>query len=172
MISSVFADGRMVIGSLTVRCALGREGICDARAKREGDGRTPAGVWPVRSLLWRPDRGPVPASRVPVRPIDPEDGWCDDPGDAAYNRPVRLPHRAGAERLWRQDDLYDLVVVLGHNDNPVVPGAGSAIFMHVAAPGYSPTEGCMALARDDLAAFVCGLAPGDSVHVLQSAATA
>ena len=170
MMSSVFADGRLTVGPLTVRCALGREGVCDGGAKREGDGRTPAGVWPIRRLLWRPDRGPAPASRVPAQPIGPEDGWCDDPRDAAYNRPVSLPYPTSAEPLWREDRLYDLIVVLGHNDDPVVPGAGSAIFMHVARPDYSPTDGCIALARVDLDALVSRLAPGDCVQVLRRGA--
>jgi L,D-peptidoglycan transpeptidase YkuD (ErfK/YbiS/YcfS/YnhG family) len=81
----------------------------------------------------------------------PDDGWCDDPLHEDYNRPVRLPHPASAERLWREDHLYDLVVVLGYNDAPVVPGAGSAIFMHLASPEFSPTQGCVALAPGDLA---------------------
>ena len=78
------------------------------------------------------------------------DGWCDDPVDRNYNRRVRHPYPASAERLWRSDHLYDLVVVLGYNDRPRVAGRGSAIFMHVAGPGFAPTEGCVALRLPDL----------------------
>jgi L,D-peptidoglycan transpeptidase YkuD (ErfK/YbiS/YcfS/YnhG family) len=85
-----------------------------------------------------------------VRVIKPDDGWCDAVGDRNYNRRVRHPYPASAERLWRQDALYDVIVVLDHNRQPRVQGAGSAIFMHLARPGYRPTEGCVALARRHL----------------------
>jgi L,D-peptidoglycan transpeptidase YkuD (ErfK/YbiS/YcfS/YnhG family) len=136
-------------GSLLVPCALGRGGV---RAdKREGDGATPQGTFPLRRLWYRADRFPEPVRcGLAMRPIGREDGWCDDPAAAEYNRPVILPHPARHERLWRDDALYDLVVELGYNDHPVVPGAGSAIFLHVARPDYGPTEGCVAIARADL----------------------
>ncbi len=73
------------------------------------------------------------------------DGWCDDPRDRNYNRYVRHPYPASAERMWREDNLYDVVVVLSHNDRPRVRGRGSAVFMHVARTGMTPTEGCVAL---------------------------
>ena len=90
------------------------------------------------------------ARRLPARAIRPDDGWCDASADRNYNRPVRHPYSASAERLWRSDGLYDLVVVLAYNERPRVRGRGSAIFMHVARPGYAPTEGCIALARAHL----------------------
>jgi L,D-peptidoglycan transpeptidase YkuD (ErfK/YbiS/YcfS/YnhG family) len=140
--------GRAEWGSRRLRCAVGRGGI--VREKREGDGGTPVGAWPMRELLYRPDRLERPATRLPARPIARDDGWCDAPGDPAYNRPVRLPFPASAETLWRRDRVYDLVVPLGYNDAPVVPGAGSAIFLHLARRGYEPTAGCVALSRADL----------------------
>jgi L,D-peptidoglycan transpeptidase YkuD (ErfK/YbiS/YcfS/YnhG family) len=146
-----------------LRCALGRAGL--ARDKREGDGATPIGAWPMRRLLYRADRAGPPKTGLPSRPIGPEDGWCDDPADPAYNRPVRLPYPGRHERLWRDDQIYDLVVVLGHNDDPVVPGAGSAIFLHLARPDYGPTEGCVALARPDLELILAEAATGDRVVV-------
>ena len=136
-----------------VRCALGRSGV--AADKREGDGATPVGSFPLRRLLYRPDRlPPPPPSALPTSPIGPGDGWCDDPADPRYNLPVALPCAAGHEKLWRDDGLYDVVVVLGHNDDPPKPGRGSAIFLHVARPGWLPTEGCVALALPDLLALV------------------
>jgi L,D-peptidoglycan transpeptidase YkuD (ErfK/YbiS/YcfS/YnhG family) len=157
--------GWMALDGTRVRCALGRSGVCAAADKREGDGHTPSGTWPLRRLLWRADRQARPVTRLPAQAIDPEDGWCDDPGHAEYNRPVCLPHPARAERLWRDDRLYDLVVVLGHNDDPVTPGAGSAIFLHLARPDYAPTEGCVALARPDLLRLLALAAPGDQLEV-------
>jgi L,D-peptidoglycan transpeptidase YkuD (ErfK/YbiS/YcfS/YnhG family) len=165
MIFTVYANGVLDLGDRAVPCALGRAGVIAAGAKREGDGRSPAGVWPLRRLLYRPDRAPIPKTRLPSEAIGPHDGWCDDPGDGAYNRPVSLPCRASAEALWRKDGLYDLIVVLGHNDAPLVPGAGSAIFLHVAAPGYAPTEGCVALARADLEVLLARAGPDDALAI-------
>jgi L,D-peptidoglycan transpeptidase YkuD (ErfK/YbiS/YcfS/YnhG family) len=135
------------------------------RNKREGDGATPIGAWPMRRLLYRADRMTAPATRLPSSPIAPQDGWCDDPADPAYNRPVRLPFGGRHERLWREDEIYDLLVVLGHNDDPVVAGLGSAIFLHVARGDYRPTEGCVALVHADLARVLVEAAPGDRVVV-------
>jgi len=136
------------MGGLTLPCALGRSGR--ASSKREGDGATPSGIWRPVLILYRADRGQRPRSALPVRPLRPEDGWCDAVGDRNYNRWVRHPYPASAERLWRQDSLYDVIVVLDHNRCPRVQGAGSAIFMHLSRPGYRPTEGCVALARRHL----------------------
>jgi L,D-peptidoglycan transpeptidase YkuD (ErfK/YbiS/YcfS/YnhG family) len=140
--------GSLRFAGMQFPCAFGRGG-CRAR-KREGDGATPIGQWRVRRVLYRPDRVGRPRTPLPVRAIRIRDGWCDAPSDRNYNRPVRLPYPASAERLWREDELYDVVVVLGHNDCPRTKGRGSAIFMHVAKPGYAPTEGCIALALPHL----------------------
>ncbi len=129
-------------------CAVGAGGV--RTDKREGDGATPAGRFPLRRVLYRPDRLAPPRTVLPVTAIGPQDGWCDDPGHPLYNRPLRLPHEARHEALWRADRVYDLIVVLGHNDAPVVPGAGSAVFLHVARPDYAPTAGCVAVALGDL----------------------
>ncbi|MDO9710858.1 L,D-transpeptidase family protein [Paracraurococcus lichenis] len=154
--ATVGPEGILRLGPQAWRCALGKGGI---RAdKREGDGATPVGLLPLRRLLYRADRLAAPACRVPVEPLSPTDGWCDDPADAAYNRRVRLPHPARHEHLWREDALYDLIGVLGWNDDPVVRGRGSAIFLHLARPDLAPTEGCIALPERDLrAALTAGL---------------
>ena len=162
------ADGRFVSDLGEVRCALGRGGVVSAGEKREGDGATPLGVWPLRRVLWRPDRLPRPATALPTAAIAPADGWSDDPADPLYNRPVSHPHPHSAERLWREDELYDVVVVLGHNDDPPLPGLGSAVFLHCAKPGLPPTEGCVALRRDDLLAMLAGAVPGDALEVSQA----
>lgn len=150
--ASLGPDGVLRLGRQAWRCALGRGGI---RAdKREGDGATPVGLLPLRRLLYRADRVAAPTCRVPVEPLSPEDGWCDDPGDAAYNRRIRLPHPARHEVLWREDHLYDLIGVLGWNDAPVERGRGSAIFLHLARPDLAPTEGCIALPESELRAVL------------------
>ena len=140
--------GWLKLGNLAFPCALGRSGR--RVGKREGDGATPTGVWPLRGVLYRPDRVRRPQTALPVMAIRPQDGWCDAPADRNYNRPVRHPYPASAERLWRTDELYDVVGVLACNERPRVRGRGSAIFMHVVRPGYAPTEGCIALARPHL----------------------
>jgi len=160
------ADGTLDLGGRVVRCALGPAGVVSAADKREGDGASPAGVWPIRRVLYRPDRGAPPVTALPVEALTPDAGWCDAPEDPAYNRPVRLPYPASAESLWRDDGVYDLIVVLGHNDEPVVPGAGSAIFLHLAKPDYPPTHGCVAVNREDLEALLKGARPGDAVKIV------
>jgi L,D-peptidoglycan transpeptidase YkuD (ErfK/YbiS/YcfS/YnhG family) len=166
MIFNVWSDGRFELGGASVACALGREGVIEAAAKREGDGKTPLGVWPVRRLLYRPDKGGAPKAALTMAAIRQNDGWCDAPCDPAYNRPVTLPYPVSAEAMWRDDDLYDLVVVLGHNDSPPRSGMGSAIFLHLAKPGYAPTEGCIALSRPDMERFLSLAKPSDSLAVL------
>lgn len=144
----VLPEGRLVFRSEIFRCALGKGGI---RAdKSEGDGATPAGLLPLRRLLYRADRVSAPESALRREPIGLQDGWCDDPTHPDYNRQITLPHLARHERLWRDDALYDVVVPLGWNDAPVVRGRGSAIFLHLARPDYAPTEGCVALSLVDL----------------------
>lgn len=144
-------------------CAVGRGGV--AEKQREGDGITPVGIWPLRNVLYRPDRLARPDTKLAVSALTPDDGWCEAPDDPDYNRMVRLPHRAAGDSLWREDALYDLVLVVGYNDAPVVPGRGSAIFLHVARENYGPTAGCVALTRGDLLEALAQLAPGDRLIV-------
>ena len=159
----VSADGWLQCGNRVFRCTLGRGGV--TTDKREGDGATPAGTYPLRQLLYRSDRLAPPTNAFPTSPLRPRDGWCDDPDHSAYNRPVTLPLDASAESMWRDDHLYDLVVVLGYNDDPVVSGLGSAIFLHVASPEFSPTEGCIALAKEDLLTVLADITPGSDIRI-------
>ncbi len=144
----VWPPGTLSWNGNQVRCAIGHGGI--RAEKKEGDGATPAGVFPLRRVMIRPDRLEAPKTGLPVRALDPADGWCDDPGDDSYNQLVKLPFSASHEILWRDDAIYDVIVEVGYNDDPAKPGLGSAIFVHVARPGFEPTEGCVALALDDL----------------------
>lgn len=161
---TVRPEGWLEAGGRRWRCALGRGGV--RRDKREGDGATPAGTFALRSVRFRRDRlaGP-PNTALPCTAIARDDGWCDDPADPAYNRPVKLPHPARHEKLWRADGLYDVMVVLGHNDDPPRPGLGSAVFLHVARPDYGPTEGCVALALDQLLDLLAMCGPGTVLTV-------
>ncbi len=145
------------------RCAIGRGGI--GRKQREGDGVTPAGIFPIRKVLYRADRVLRPQTGLPAEEISRDDGWCDAPGDPGYNRPVKLPYPASAESMWREDRLYDVVAILGFNDDPVVDGAGSAIFLHCARDDFGPTEGCVALKLPDLLNALSGLDPGANIEI-------
>lgn len=156
--------GVLRLGPLALPCALGRSGI--RAVKLEGDGATPIGRLPVLSLMIRADRWAMPPrSPLPARRVHPGDGWCDAPRDASYNRPVRLPHRAGAEAMVRGDRLYDAVVVLDYNVTRRARGRGSAVFWHVAKPGLPTTEGCIALAPSDMARILPHLRRGRGVVV-------
>lgn len=167
MLFRAHADGRFELGGGIVRCAVGKSGVIASADKREGDNKSPLGVWTMREVWYRPDIYPQgPLTALPTRATRPEDGWCDAAGDPNYNRPVTLPYPASAERMWRDDSVYDLVVILGHNDAPPVPGMGSAIFMHLAREGYPGTEGCVALARADIEAVLAVARPGDAVEIL------
>jgi len=145
---TVKQSGKLYWRGKEFRCSIGKGGI--STGKKEGDGATPAGCFPIRKIFYRSDRIPKPDSVFPVHELRPEDGWCDDPKDKNYNRHVKMPYPASAENMWREDDLYDVIAVLGYNDDPPVPGKGSAIFMHVSRENYSPTNGCTALNFNDL----------------------
>ena len=130
-------------GPLHIRAALGASGI---RAnKREGDRATPKGSFRLVRLWWRADRASRPCTRLPLRRIRMSDAWCEDPHDRRYNRSIRLAAEARGDRLWRDDHLYDFVIELDHNTRPRIAGRGSAVFLHLARPGFRPTAGCVAL---------------------------
>jgi L,D-peptidoglycan transpeptidase YkuD (ErfK/YbiS/YcfS/YnhG family) len=135
--------GWLMAGPLALPVSLGRAGIL--ANKREGDGGTPMGVFRPKRLWWRADRHARPLTQLPVRRIRPDDGWCESPTDRHYNRPVRVAPQSSADRLTRTDHLYDFIVEIDHNTRPRVAGRGSAVFIHVARPGFAPTAGCIAL---------------------------
>jgi len=145
-------------------CALGRGGA--RRDKHEDDGATPVGTWPLRRVWYRADRlATPPHTALPSRAIREIDAWCDDVASPDYNRHIELPHAARHERLWRDDAVYDVIVELGYNDDPPIPPRGSAIFLHVARPGYTPTDGCVALALEDLLALLRACGVGDALCI-------
>jgi L,D-peptidoglycan transpeptidase YkuD (ErfK/YbiS/YcfS/YnhG family) len=158
-----YADGRLHWSKGSAAAAVGRAGV--KTGKHEGDGATPAGSYPLVSVLYRPDRLTAPASHLPVRPIAPNDGWVDDPANPNYNRLVALPYPASAEQMWRDDTLYDALVVIGYNVEPIVPGAGSAIFLHIATPDFAPTAGCVAVEKQVLLGLLPLLGPGSKIAI-------
>jgi L,D-peptidoglycan transpeptidase YkuD (ErfK/YbiS/YcfS/YnhG family) len=162
-LSSRSQRGVLTYGNLSFPCALGRSGR--RPGKREGDGATPIGNFALREAYYRADRLGRPHLPIRLTRVRPDDGWCDATCDRNYNRRIRHPYPESAEHLWRQDGLYDLLIVLGYNDAPRVAGRGSAIFMHVASPEMRPTEGCIALKREHLQRLLRALRPGTTLAV-------
>lgn len=146
----VTPDRKISGEGLSFPCAVGRGGFIAASDKVESDGASPVGVWKVKRVFWRADKFDRPKTALPATPLHPDDGWCDDPDDPLYNCAVKRPYPASHEVMWRDDHVYDIVVQLDHNTDPVVPGKGSAIFIHVARTDFADTEGCIALTLDDL----------------------
>ncbi|HXW72364.1 MAG TPA: L,D-transpeptidase family protein [Methylocella sp.] len=159
------SSGRLHAGSLVIPCALGRAGV--RHRKREGDLATPAGNFQLLSGFFRTDKTCRRAWPIPMRPLRTSDGWCDDPSSATYNRRINLPNLARHEKLWREDGVYDFILVLNYNLRPRRKYRGSAIFLHCARPGFEPTEGCIALNRDDLRRLLPRLAKGAVISVRQ-----
>lgn len=152
-------------GDAIIPAFIGRSGLIAADQKREGDGATPRGRWPLREVFFRPDRISRPETPLPLTALTPEHGWCDDPAAAAYNRLVSLPVEPSHERLWRDDHAYDVMIPLGYNDNPVIAGRGSAIFFHCLEEGRNHTEGCVAISPDQMQNLLPRISP-DSVMII------
>jgi len=162
-VSLAYSAGHLSWPGGQTRAICGRGGV---RAdKREGDGASPEGTFPLLYGFYRPDRIARPPSGLAMTALQPDDGWVDEPVDPNYNRAVKLPYPASHEEMWLQDGLYDLVVVIGYNMAPVVPGHGSAIFLHVARPDFAPTAGCIAIERQVLAGLLGLLGPGSRITI-------
>jgi len=159
----------------TVSCRLGKAGFIAQILGREGDGKTPLGQYILRFGLYRADRLPCPSqiqknlkadfNPLFFRPLRPDDGWCDDPKDPAYNRFIRRPYPASHEALWREDGAYDIILVMSHNDSPPQPGMGSAVFIHIAQADDRATLGCIALAPEDMVILLPHLEVGMGVNI-------
>ena len=155
--------GVLAAGLHALPVALGRGGV--KANKREGDGATPRGTFRLKRLWWRADRHPRPATLLPARRIGADDGWCEDPRDRRYNKPVIVPPGSSADRLARADALYDFIIEIDHNTRPRVAGRGSAVFIHVARAGFAPTAGCIALTLPALRRLIARLGPRTAIMV-------
>ena len=157
------ARGILTAGPLSLPVALGRGGI--KANKREGDGATPRGTFRLKRLWWRADRHARPKTLLPVQRIAADDGWCENPADRLYNRPIKVPPGSNADRLKRTDHLYDFIVELDHNTRPRIAGRGSAVFIHAARHGFAPTAGCVALDLNKLRRLLARLGPRTKIVV-------
>jgi L,D-peptidoglycan transpeptidase YkuD (ErfK/YbiS/YcfS/YnhG family) len=158
-----YRAGRLRWSGREVPAAVGRSGV--AQHKLEGDGATPAGLFPLVRAFYRADRLPRPTTGLPLQALSRSDAWVDDPADANYNRLVSLPYPGHSEAMWLDDGVYDLLVVIGYNMAPVVPGAGSAIFLHIAHPDFSPTAGCIAIAKAELLGLMPLIGPRSTITI-------
>ena len=158
------SKGRIEAGQLVVPCALGRGG--PRHHKREGDGASPIGRFGLLRAFYRADRGLRPRTGLPLRRIGPQDGWSDDPRDRRYNRLIPLPSLTSHETMWRDDHLYDVVVDIGWNRGPIVRGRGSAIFLHLARPGFTPTEGCVAVDKRVIGRLLAQIGPKTRIEII------
>jgi L,D-peptidoglycan transpeptidase YkuD (ErfK/YbiS/YcfS/YnhG family) len=130
------------------RCALGKGGI--KKKVKEGDNISPKGIFKIIKIYYRPDKINKIISSIKKIKIKKNMGWCDDPSSSYYNKQVKLPSKYNHERLYRKDNLYDLILVLNYNTSPIKKNKGSAIFLHIAKKKYQPTKGCVALKKQDL----------------------
>ena len=155
--------GWLLAGPLTIPVAIGRSGI--KANKREGDGGTPRGTFRFVRLWWRDDRWPRPRTQLPVRRIRLGDGWCENPKDRHYNKPIHVPQKSEGDRLARTDQLYDFIIELDHNTRPRIAGRGSAVFVHIARDNFGPTAGCVALRPDMLRHLLSRFGPRTRIAI-------
>ena len=160
--SMTIKSNYLLYNGMKYRCSIGNGGFSDK--KKEGDGCTPIGVFQITDILYRQDKIKNLVTNYSLQTISPSDGWCDDPKSKHYNTKIKFPFANSAEELFRQDDRYDIVCVTNHNQNPIVPGAGSAIFIHVASKNYSTTAGCVALSLGDLTEILSTLTKSTEIY--------
>ncbi len=159
------SQGQLIAGNMILRCALGKGGI--TAFKREGDGATPLARMRLLYGFKRPDKKVQSSRALPLKSLHRDDGWCEVSNDRNYNRKVRIPYGASHETMWREDDLYDVCIVMDWNIRPRRHAKGSAIFFHLARPGYTPTEGCIALSRADMDRLLPHLSDQTIIRVLR-----
>lgn len=159
----VIRNGTAFWGDHQFPFAVGSGG-CNSH-KVEGDGVTPIGVFPFRQIFVRADRVVDLHTLLPVTVINPSLGWCDDATDACYNQLITLPFNGSYEDLYREDNIYDVILVVGYNDQPVIPGKGSVIFVHVARDSFEPTKGCVAFSLLDLLSILHNASIGSNLIV-------
>jgi len=142
-------DKRLLsIDGVSFFCVFGRDGVTDK--KKEGDWKTPLGTFPIRKIYYREDKIPKLNTNIESIPLLRDDAWCDDPKKEKYNTFIKLPLDGGYENLWREDEMYDIVIIIGYNDAPIIKDKGSAIFLHIAKENMEYTKGCLALKKEDM----------------------
>jgi len=131
-----------------IKCAIGKNGL--TKNKQEGDLKTPKGIFKLKKIFYRRDRIKFFKSPIKKYCIKKNIGWCDDPSSKYYNREIKFPFNDSAEKLWRKDNIYDVIIVLNYNLNPIIKNKGSAIFLHICKKNYLPSKGCVAISKKDM----------------------
>jgi len=146
-------------------CIFGKNGV--AENKIEGDWKTPTGIFPIRKIYYRSDRIEKIETKIECIPLSENDIWCDDVNKDEYNTLIKLPFEGSYENLWREDELYDIIIVIGYNDNPIIKNKGSAIFIHVAKEDMEYTKGCLALKKEDLLKLIKNIDIDTKIEILE-----
>lgn len=156
-------NGYLYYKNLKFRCAVGRSGI--KKKKIEGDGVTPKGKYKIIKIYYRKDKIKNLKTKIKKIEIKKNMGWCDDPMSNVYNKQIKIPSNQHHEKLYRNDNLYDILLVLNYNFNPIKKKEGSAIFLHVASSLYKDTEGCIALKKKDLIMLVSYIKKNEEISI-------
>jgi len=156
-------SGYLQYKNLKFRCALGKAGI--KKKGKEGDNVTPNGIFKITSMYYRSDRIKNIITIVKKIKITKKIGWCDDPNSLFYNQQISLPTKFSHEKLYRNDNLYDLVLVLDYNTNPIIKNKGSAIFIHIAKKNYKKTKGCIALKKKHLIELISKIKKNTKIKI-------
>ena len=159
----VVKNGFLIHRSQKYKCSIGFNGLSDN--KLEGDGCTPTGTFKINKILYRHDKIKDVNFLLDTEIIRKLDGWCDDINSNFYNQKIIFPFNSRAERLYRNDDLYDIVCVIDYNLSPIIKGKGSAIFLHVASDDYSPTQGCIAIKKNELLQIAMKLDKSSTISI-------
>tara|TARA_A100001011_G_C13917829_1_gene677846 strand:- start:59 stop:553 length:495 start_codon:yes stop_codon:yes gene_type:complete len=158
-------NNRLFVKGLQLQCAIGLNGLTED--KKEGDLSTPIGIFHFDKIYYRADRLGKKKFIINSSIINKNDGWCDDQKSDLYNQYIQFPFQESAEHLYRDDHIYDIICVLNYNTSPIIPGRGSAIFLHIAKPDFSGTEGCIAIERKALIEIASNLTV-DSTIVIEN----
>jgi L,D-peptidoglycan transpeptidase YkuD (ErfK/YbiS/YcfS/YnhG family) len=156
--------GYLIFKNFKFRCSLGKNGI--GNKKKEGDGRTPRGTFKLTKLFYREDKIKNIRGKIKRVKIKKNMGWCDDPKSRFYNKLVKLPCKFSYEKLYRKDNIYNIVVVLDYNLNPIIKNKGSAIFIHVAKKNYKTTQGCLGLKQNDLIKLISIIKKNQKIKIV------
>jgi L,D-peptidoglycan transpeptidase YkuD (ErfK/YbiS/YcfS/YnhG family) len=153
----------IILNDLRFFCVIGKNGLTND--KIEGDWKTPIGTFPIRKIYTRKDKVKDFKCFYNLIEINPKMGWCDDSNDINYNKEIQLPYNSNYEKLYRDDDLYNIIVVLGYNDNPIIKEKGSAIFLHV-GDNIKYTKGCIAMKQNDLIQLLSSLKKETKIEII------
>jgi len=159
-------SGHLKYKGLKFRCALGKHGI--NKKKKEGDQVTPKGTYKIVNIYYRKDRIKKISSKLKLIKIKKNMGWCDEPDNKNYNQLIKIPSKYSYERLFRNENIYDLIIVLNYNMNPVIKNKGSAIFIHIAKKRFQPTKGCIAISKKNLLYLIKNITKNTKIKIIKN----